>query len=150
NTLHLNGAAFYYDYKGYQAYSSFGFLTQFITNNKARVEGFELEASGSPIEGLTYNIFGTYLDATVFDIELPSGDATADRQMPQAPRWSFGSSLRYAFPAFGGHVALGTNWKWNSAQYFSAFNAPIDRQGSYAAGDVRLEYKPDRAPVEFA
>ena len=147
--MHLNGSLFHYDYKNYQAYSAIG-LSQFITNNRARVNGVELEVNGNPFPGLTYQLFETYLDAKVFDLTLPDGTVANSRSLPQAPRWSGGGMLRYGFQALSGELALETDWKWNSSQYFSAFNAPIDRQRPYALGNVRIEYKPKNAPIDLA
>lgn len=147
--MHFNGSVFHYDYDNYQAYSAIG-LSQFITNNQARVNGVEFEVNGTLFRGLDYQLFGTYLDAKVLNLALPDGTIASSRNMPQAPRWSAGGMLRYGFQAFSGELALETDWKWNSSQYFSAFNAPIDRQEAYAVGNVRIEYKPRNMPFDVS
>lgn len=146
--MRFNGGIFHYVYDGYQAYSIIE-NSQFITNNKARITGVETELGGTLGDGFTYNIFGTYLDAKVFDIAMPSGDILT-RRMPQAPKWSVGGMARYEWEQFAGKLAVSTNWKWNSSLYFDAFNSPIGYQKAYATGDVRIEYKPNDYPIELA
>jgi len=147
-TTTLNLAGFHYDYKDYQAFVFIG-LSQFIVNRPARVNGFEAEFNTRPIDGLNIRLFGTYLDTKVKDITLPFGRVT-DRVLPQAPEFSGGALLRYEFDAGPGKLALQTDWKYNSSQFFSTVNAPIDREGSYAVGNARLSYALDGGRWEAA
>ena len=134
----LGAAGFYYDYKGYQAFSLKG-LSQFVTNQPATVKGFEVELGLRPYRGLLLNIFASHLDAKVKDITLPAGRVT-DREMPQAPSWSVGGLLRYEMDVLGGSLSAQTDWKYGSAQYFSTFNAPVDYEKGRIYGNVRLSY----------
>jgi iron complex outermembrane recepter protein len=136
--LIINGSAFHYDYQGYQAFTIVG-ISQFITNKPARVNGFELELFARPFNGLLIQSFLAHLDTKIKDISLPFG-RIADRRMPQAPSWSLGGMLRYELAAGGGKLAMQTDWKYNSSQFLSAFNAPIDRESKYLIGNVRVSY----------
>ncbi|NML90661.1 TonB-dependent receptor [Sphingobium sp. TB-6] len=145
---HLNAAAFHYRYRGYQAFTLVG-LTQAIVNNNARVNGFEVDADIRPVQGLYLQAFLTYLDAKVFDITLPSG-RIADRRMPQAPRLSFGGTMRYEAEIGSGTLTLQTDWKRNGTSYFTAFNAPVDREPAYWVGNGRVSYRFNDSGFEIA
>jgi len=137
----FNGAVFHYDYKDYQAFMLQG-QSQIVANVPARVTGVETELVLRPVRGLMLSGFLTYLDTKVKGITLPSG-RVADREMPQAPKWSIGGMARYAFPAGPGELALQTDWKYDDALYFSAFNAPIDREPSRIVGNARISWTSD-------
>lgn len=143
----FNAAVFHYNYRDYQAFSIIA-LSQFIGNNPARVNGAEFELVTRPVRGLTLQLFGTYLDTKVKGIVLPSGRET-DRELPQAPQVSLGWLVRYEFSAGPGKLALQTDWKYDSSQFFSTFNAPIDREPGRAVGNGRISYQLDNG-VELA
>ncbi|MFA6031491.1 MAG: TonB-dependent receptor [Myxococcota bacterium] len=146
-TTNLNASVFHYDYKDYQAFSIVA-LSQFITNNPARVTGAEFELVTRPVAGLTLQLFGTFLDTKVEGIVLPAG-RTVDRELPQAPEFSLGWMARYEFGLGAGSLALQTDWKYDSSQFFSTFNAPIDREGPRAVGNGRISYAFDNG-IEVA
>lgn len=73
------------------------------------------------------------------DIILPAG-RVADRDIPQAPSWSVGGLLRYEMDVLGGSLSAQTDWKYESSQYFSTFNAPVDFEKGRIYGNVRLSY----------
>ncbi len=145
---HFNVAGFHYKYRGYQAFTIVG-LTQAIVNTNARVNGFEIDADIRPLPGLYFQSFLTYLDAMVFDITLPSG-RVADRRMPQAPKLSFGGTLRYQTDIGTGTLALQTDWKRNGSSFFTAFNAPVDREAAYWIGNARASYRFNDDRIEIA
>ncbi len=135
---HLNMSAFYYDYKDYQAFELVG-LALAVRNKDATIKGLEFEFNTRPVEGLYLSTFATYLDSKVEDVTLPSG-RVADTRMPQAPEFSAGGLVRYEMPLGEGKLALQTDWKYDSSQYFSTFNAPVDRQGGRVIGNARISY----------
>jgi iron complex outermembrane receptor protein len=146
-TTNLNAAVFHYDYQDYQAFSIVA-LSQFIGNNPAKVNGLEFELVNRPVRGLTLQLFGTYLDTKVEGITLPGGRVT-DRKLPQAPEFSLGWMARYEVSIGAGSLAFQTDWKYDSAQFFSTFNAPIDHEGARTVGNSRISYKSDNG-VEVA
>ena len=83
------------------------------------------------------------------NIVLPAGRVT-DRVMPQAPSTSLGGMARYQFPVGFGNVAVQTDWKYDSSQYFSTFNAPIDRERSRLVGNARLSFSTTDGHWEIA
>lgn len=137
--VNFNGAMFHYDYRGYQAFSTDG-LSQSITNKPAEVSGAEVEFSARAAAALDLNVFVTHLfTAEVNDIALPGGRVT-DRTMPAAPEWSVGGAVSYTTQISTGSLLLSTNWKYDSEQYFTTFNAPVDLRPSAAIGNVRVSY----------
>jgi iron complex outermembrane receptor protein len=135
---HLNLSAFYYDYKDYQAFELVG-IALAVRNKDATIKGLEFEFNTRPVEGLYLSTFATYLDSKVKDVTLPGGRVT-DARMPQAPEFSAGGLVRYEMPLGDGKLALQTDWKYDSTQYFSTFNAPVDRQAGRVIGNARISY----------
>ncbi|HEY6869000.1 MAG TPA: TonB-dependent receptor [Novosphingobium sp.] len=150
-TTHLNGSAYYYDYKNYQAYTLTG-LTPTIFNTNARVIGAELELETRPVRGLTLGGSLAYLDAVAHDVPsnlLGSGINLGDQQMPQSPRWSGNALVRYEFDALHGKVGLQADAKYTSRRYFNTVNHPAladphdfvaNARISYATADNRWEF----------
>jgi iron complex outermembrane recepter protein len=132
----LNAAAFYYDYRDYQAYEQVG-ITQVIKNLQARIEGAEAELAIVPLHGLELQVGVSTLDTKIKNVTLPAGEVT-DRVMPQAPRWSFNASARYQWTALGSTWSAEADAKTNSDMYFSTFNAPVDLEHGYTVANARL------------
>lgn len=147
-TTHLNLAAFYYDYQDYQAFELIG-IALAVRNKDATIKGLELEFNTRPVDGLYLSAFATYLDSKVKGVSLPSG-RVADTRMPQAPKLSVGGLIRYEASVGDGTLALQTDWKYDSAQYFSTFNAPVDRQPGRVVGNARVSYAFDDRKWELA
>jgi iron complex outermembrane receptor protein len=147
-TTTFNIAGFHYKYSGYQSFELVG-VTQLIRNKPARIKGLEVEFTTRPVAGLYLQAFLTLLDGEVRGVSLPGG-AVLDRDMPQAPKVSAGGLARYEFTAGPGQMAVQTNWKHDSRQYFSTFNAPVDREPARWVGDARISYAFDDLPVEAA
>ncbi|ABQ70956.1 ligand-gated channel protein [Rhizorhabdus wittichii DC-6] len=147
-TTNFNVAGFHYKYSGYQSFELVG-VTQIIRNKPARIKGLEFEFTTRPVAGLYLQAFLTLLDGEVRNVTVPSGDVL-DRDMPQAPSLSAGGLIRYEFAAGPGRLALQTNWKHDSRQYFSTFNAPVDREPARWVGDARVSYAFDDLPIEAA
>jgi iron complex outermembrane receptor protein len=149
NKVTLNGAAFHYQYDNYQAFS----VNQFallVTNHPGQITGAQLELAARPIAPLKLSAFVTGMfTERVEGVIVPSGEALT-RDFPQNPKWSFGGSVSYEIPVQSGNLLLSTNWKYNSGQYFTAFNAPIDYEHPYAVGNVRVGFTPRNNKWELA
>jgi iron complex outermembrane receptor protein len=156
DAVRVNGSAFYYDYKDSQAFQFDGATLSSTTFNRdAEVWGAELEGSVSPIGGLDLSVIGTYLDATLKDVELPgpgfAGGIVVDTQMPLAPRWTWTGLARYEWAApWGGVMAIQGDVTYKSSQHFDAFNSPSHREGAYAFGNGRLSWISESGAWELA
>jgi iron complex outermembrane receptor protein len=149
-TTRLNASVFHYDYHNYQAYSVVG-LFQEITNNNATVNGGEVELTTKPVPDLTLNGFVSLLDTRVDNIIVPSG-ASLTRQMPQAPHVSLGGSIQYDVTLDAGRFSFESDWKYNGSEYFSVFNAPVDKERPNLVGNARIAFSPswnDRFEAAF-
>ena len=147
----LNGSAFYYDYKNYQAFTLTG-LTPTIFNTDARVIGAELELDIRPMRGLTLSGSLAYLDAIAHDVPsnlLGTGVNLGDQRMPQSPKWSSNGLVRYEFDALSGTIGLQTDARYNGRRYFNTVNHPaladeedfvVNARISYATLDDRWEF----------
>lgn len=139
----LNVGAFFYDYSDYQDYDTIA-LTQIITNKDAEVFGGEIELVTSLEQGLDFSLGISVLDATVFDVTLPSG-RIADREMPQSPSLSVNGLLRKEWSFSAGFFSVQGDFKYVGDRYFKSINHPALREGSYAMGNVRVGFEsPDR------
>jgi iron complex outermembrane receptor protein len=139
----LNAGIFYYDYSDYQDYDTIA-LTQVITNKDAEVFGGEVELGTSLEQGLDFSLGVSVLDATVFDVTLPSG-RVADRDMPQAPSLSVNSLIRKEWTFDLGHFAVQGDFKYVDSRYFKSINHPALEEDGYTVGNVKVSFEaPDR------
>lgn len=135
----LNTSAFYYDYKDYQAYTLVGGIAASVLNRPANVYGAEIELQAALSEGLTTELSYAYLHTKVDGITLPLGRTTS-RQMPMSPKSSLNALVRYEWSALGGTLALQADGKYEAAQYFTTFNAPVDFVPSRFIANARASY----------
>lgn len=145
----LNVSGFHYWYDGYQGFQTQG-LEVNINNLKARLYGAEVELNLRPARGLLIQTYGTYTHAKVFGVILPVVELVVDRRMPLTPRWSTGALARYSFDLGGGQASIQANAKYNSSQYFSMLNEPVNREDGYLVADARISYRPASSPVEIS
>lgn len=138
----LAADAFHYDYHDYQAFLLRN-LTQIIGNADATLYGGELEMAVIPMHGLTLEGGLSLLSTRIIRLALPDG-SLADREMPNAPHWSFNALARYEWPAAGGTWSLQLDGKWNAAQWLENVNAPVDLQPGFGVFNLRAGYASGR------
>jgi len=135
----FNGSAFYYDYKDFQTFR-FELLNQIIFNADAEVSGAELELQMSPAEGWDIALGLSVLDATAEGIPDPAGGPPREREMVAAPDLSANALVRYAWPAFGGELAVQAWGNYQDEIFYDIQNAPVSREDGYAVGNLRVSY----------
>ena len=137
--IRVNAAAYYYDYKDYQAFSLEG-LTTFVFNTDAEVKGGEVELLLAPAEGLDL-VFGVaYIDNIVDDAyRLPSGEMV-DRTAVMTPEWT-----AMAWSGMNGR-RWGEAWRcrptsiiWTTT-FFQLKNSPVGAEQSYTLVNARVSY----------
>ncbi|WP_209047604.1 TonB-dependent receptor [Rhizorhabdus histidinilytica] len=107
-TLQLNGAGFYYDYRGKQLRGKvidpvLGPLNALVNVPKSRIAGAELQATWQPTEGLNINMGGTYIGSKIlgnfinYDALGVLGPLSGD-PFPLTPKWQFVGDAQYEFP----------------------------------------------------
>ena len=96
---------FYYDYKDFHT-QQFEGIGSLITNNDAKLHGFEAELFYRPFRALKLRLNGGYTHSRLYDV-TNSGGITADRRMPISPKWTVSGYARYEHPLSGGAYKLG-------------------------------------------
>ncbi|MCC7411884.1 MAG: TonB-dependent receptor [Gammaproteobacteria bacterium] len=135
----LNASAFYYDYKDYQAFRLEN-ATQIVFNADAELYGLDIELYAQPAEGWDLVLGASWLDATVFDVTLPSGRVT-DRAPPQAPSLSINGLARREWPFWQGHLAVQGDFNYVGDYQASVLNSPATEIPQYVIGNARLSYR---------
>ncbi|WP_159872212.1 TonB-dependent receptor [Novosphingobium sp. 9U] len=101
----FNLSGFYYDYKNFDTLSFVG-VASFTDNHDATLYGIEGDISLRPVEGLTLKLNGGLVHSKLQDV-ANAALVVADRDMPLAPSWSVGGSIRYELPIANGDYRLG-------------------------------------------
>lgn len=158
NRLKIGAAAFYEDYKGYQA--SLGTCPTCNSSvagvqnaGAARIEGVEtsLDALVEPIG--KFNVSVNYLSAVFTDFHgtlslySPSGslgtvpyDLTGNTLI-QSPRWTVAAGLEHNWDmANGGEITARIQTSFRTAQYFNNYNFADSRQDGYTLSDAFVQY----------
>ena len=135
--VQFNGAAYYYDYKDYQAFFIVGIDT--ITfNTDAESWGGELELQASPLEGLDI-LAGLGYNK----IEVEIGDKK--RASVQSPEWNINGLVRYEWPMFGGSVAAQADVVYRSEHYFALTGAETVEEDGYTLANASLTWMSEDA-----
>ena len=130
----LNGAAYYYDYKDYQAFQIVGIDT-ITTNADADSYGAELELKATPTEGLD-----VILGLAYNDIEVDLGGGAPKTTSVQSPKWNLNGLVRYQWPALGGTMAAQLDVLHRSKHYFSLTGLPTVEENGYVLTNASLMY----------
>ena len=131
----FNGAAYYYDYKDYQAFQIV-FLDTLTTNADAESYGFELELQATPGEGLDVILGMAYND---IEVDLGRGPAPKTTSV-QSPKWNLNGLVRYAWPMAGGTVAAQVDALYRSKHYFSLTGLPTVEENGYTITNASIGY----------
>jgi iron complex outermembrane receptor protein len=133
--VRFNGAAYYYDYKDYQAFNIIGIDT--ITfNTDAESIGGELELQASLFEGLDI-----LLGAAYNDIDVDIGNDTV--ASVQSPEWNLNALVRYEWPMFGGYMAVQGDVVYRSKHYFALTGLETVEEDGYSVSNASLSYTTD-------
>ena len=161
NKIRVNGSAFYYDYKDFQAFIFEG-LSQIVINKDAEIWGAELEFQGSPWRGLDFMGGVSYLGrAKALDLNFANEAAgfpanPQDRAIPKTPMWTVSGLTRYQFPTvfkgswFAGNFALQADFNYRTEFSFILTNAPAGEQPGYVIGNTRVSYASEDGRWELA
>ncbi len=147
--IQFNLAAFYYDYKNYQAYVQVGY-TQLVRNLPATIKGVEAELTAHPIEGFTLQASAAVQDSKVKNVLLPDGVTLVNHDLPQAPGFSGNALVRYEFGMGGARVSLQGDALYTGKFCFSVLCAPDEREGAYHVENARIGVIPAGGKLELA
>lgn len=138
--VRLNGSFYYYDYKDYQAFVFSG-SSGFVRNADAEYYGAELELAAKPIPELDLVLNGSWIDATVKDLEVANG-IFKDVTPTFTPKWQFAGLGRYTFPTDvgGGKLALQSDFTYTGSRYYNIRNFDGEKMDSFWLWNARLSW----------
>lgn len=165
-SLKINGTAFIYDYKDYQAFAVTGGTPQ-VTNSDAKSHGAELEILWSPTSNFDMILGGAYLDTEVEQVRGPQeqfgpeffpgapdaqfcenqggfffcdypDDVIQNAEFPNAPKFSANYLFRYNVDFDGGNVAAQFDGAYYGDQFMEVTNGPSAIQEAYNVSNVSL------------
>ena len=136
----LNTAAYYYDYKDYQAFQFIG-TSGAIFNADATYKGMEAEFIATPINNLDLMLGFSYIDAKVKDI-LIAPNTPRDVEPSYTPEIQFSGVGRYTWPnsLLGGDFSLQVDGNYAASSFFNINNFDSHRMDSYWVGNVRARW----------
>jgi len=156
NRLQLNGAVFYYDYKGYQAinfanvfHPSTGLTfpdAVFINAPGARNLGAEIDTIALIGDALEFTLNLAYLDNKYNKTFLVNPDLFTvvdnnGKPMPHSPKFTVKTSLDYTVMfADGGTLKPSVSFRWTDKQYASFLVLPANLAPAYSVVDASINY----------
>lgn len=149
----LNGAAYYYDYEDYQAFTFAGGVPS-VANAQAENTGAELELQWTPTDN--WDLIGgvAFMDSQVDDVQTPQAQVTpvgflvdwpidtlSGNKLPNTPDFSVNYLARYNFDALGGNIALQLDGAYYDEQYLEASNGAGTLQDAYGVHNARVSWE---------
>lgn len=146
--LQLNGAVFYYDYTDKQILGKvldpvFGPLLRMINVPQSQITGAEIQATWTPVRGLTINAGGSYIDSEVLD-HFTNYDATGalidfdGEAFPNTPKWQVVADLDYRWDVADGLVGFaGGGFTYQSSTNSQLGELPALAVDGYTLVDLR-------------
>jgi iron complex outermembrane recepter protein len=131
----LNAAAFYYDYKNYQAFDQRGFnFTLF--NTDAKIYGADLDFQVKATQGLTLKLGAAALHTEVSNV--PIGNQLLTRKAPQSPSFTATVGATQSF-TLGSWTLSGTfEDSYTGSNYSQLTNAPVTLMPSGWVANARI------------
>lgn len=128
----LNGSAFYYDYKDYQAFLFVG-VGGVVINADARNIGAELQLQTAITDGLDFSLGISKFNATVKNIPLRFGSPLPPRDVKPtyAPEFQASAMLRYEWPALGGKLHVLGEASYSASFFYNLRNFDADKYPAY-------------------
>ena len=140
HTLRFNAAAYYYDYKDYQALIYTISLNQLVVNADAKHKGAEAEVQWAPTDALRFGLGVGYVDAMVKNVDSRGTGVTGDFVAPNAPKWSTNAMAAYTFPLAAGKLTLQVDGNYLSRFWFNLGNTPAVEQTGFGVANARLNW----------
>lgn len=147
--LHVNLAAYHYDYKDKQLYSRiedfiFGALPSLANAPEAEVDGFEIDFTYSPIDGLFLAGSAAYVDTNV--VSFPDAFDTRGNQTDLSgsdfnfsPKLTYNLLADYSIPIFENYVAgIGIDYAFKDETNSTLDADPVFAHDSFGLWNARL------------
>ncbi len=150
--VRLNGALFYYDYQGYQAFT-FSDGTPSVANADAENMGAEIELFVSPNEHWDFILGAAFQDSEADGIETPQRQVTPvgfpvdwpidflnGNELPNTPKYSFNYLGRYNANALGGNISVQLDGAFYDDHYLEVSNGGGTLQKAYGSHNARASW----------
>ena len=138
--IRLNGTLYYYDYDDYQAFVFSG-SSGFVRNADAEYYGAELELIAKPTPGLDLVLNGSFIEATVHNLEVANG-VFRDVTPAHTPEWQFAGLGRYTFPTpvYNGNLAFQVDFTYTDDRFHNIRNFDAQNMDSVWLANARLSW----------
>jgi iron complex outermembrane receptor protein len=147
-------AAFYNDFKDYQANISNPTIGGQLINGQvvvnagaAETYGAEAEFTLRPIKGLAWQVSASWLKTRFLSFANPTGAAASDytgNKLPLAPEWTLGTDVDYALPlGIPGEISLNAGVDYRTDTYLDAANNPATKLKDQVFVDLGVSYRTD-------
>ncbi|THF93615.1 MAG: TonB-dependent receptor [Sulfitobacter sp. SK025] len=135
----FNAAAFYYDYKNYQAARWLGF-SSLISNADATIYGGEAELTASVFDNLETSFNVGVQDNKVKDVLV--GGELRDVETTFTPKLTLSGTIRYTVPAdvAGGALALQASGNYQSKVWHNLTNFDANQLDAYGILNARVDW----------
>ncbi len=139
----FNGAAFYYDYSNYQAFT-FANVSGYVQNRPARTYGAEFELTVNPLDGLQIAAAASFFNARVKNLEVAPG-VTRDVRPAFAPETQLSGRISYSPPVevAGGKLTLGVDGSYTAGFYHNLRNFDANWLEGYSLFNARIGWESD-------
>lgn len=139
----FNGAAFYYDYSNYQAFT-FSNVSGYVQNRDARTYGAELELTLRPAEGLQLGASASVFNARVKNLEIAPG-VYKNVRPSFAPESQFAARVSYTPPVdvAGGKLTFGADGSRTAGFYHNLRNFQANWFKGYTLFNARVGWEDD-------
>ena len=140
----FNAAAYYYDYKNYQAFT-FANVSGIVQNRDARTYGGEVELSLRPLDGLQVDLSASAFNAKVKNLQIAPG-VFRDVRPSFAPRTQVSGRLSYTpqgLHVAGGAITLSGDGSYQSGAYDNLQNFASQWMPGYALFNAQIGWKSD-------
>lgn len=145
NTLRLNGAIYYTDYKDLQCSVVIGIAPTFINCGDAKIKGFELEGNWVPDDAWMVDFSVGYTDAAWVEGSLTPLASTVgitdSKKFAMVPKWTMSGAVSYIFSlGNNGTITPRVDWSYKSDIEKDAPNTPVLKQEAYHLFNVGVTW----------
>ena len=140
--LRLNLAAYRANYRNIQIVVQENITPLTRNAAKGRIQGFEVEATALPFDGLELSYALGYTDAKYLKITDPRAQITTSDLFVDTPKWNMSGGIQYTFDlGSAGSIIPRADASYRTEQAKDAINTPEIVQKAYALVDVHLTYR---------
>jgi len=152
DSVRLNTAIYYYDYKDRQTRAFEGFES-FLFNVDSEVYGLDVELTAQVTDRIQFSLNAGFLEGTIKDLVLggdldstsptfnPRAGTTRDTDLPNAPDTQISASVNYTLPFDdGASLDFVFSGSYRSDTDSEAQNNPVQAIDSYSLFNTRITY----------